>query len=199
MFLVSDLLVELASGDDFAARQWFYATPDWYYHRPRHQTLLRPTHDFYQLVDPDLRPICQFLHRKGLVTTPSCQGHFHSAAHLRHVYAELRAQEHAIRNGGQLVRDSENQSPALFRNPHYQLPWPTFEAFRDQVAPSQQHGTLGILVSTLPLSPTTIEENHWRIDSGDHQLTLAVHAPNPESQSLAWRQIHTLLRRLPLN
>src|SRR5262249_20831239 len=130
----------------FPLRRWYYANPLWYYHTPATQHSLRTDAQFYELVDPDLRELCQALLAAGLFTPPSCQGHFCPRHRFERVWDELSREAETVRGSGLTVRDSETDCPYRFQAVDYQLPWRSFDAFLHQAYPHQNHGYIGIAI-----------------------------------------------------
>lgn len=188
---------------EFPVRQWFYATPLWYFHRPAITHRLQPNARFWQLVDPSLREICRAILRAGLLTTPSCQGHYYPRSHFASVWRSLDESTRAVRNGGAWVRDSETDQPVLFRDPLFALPWKRFEDFFIDAAAHQSAGYLGL---ALPRARTALADllaqdsyctNAARIERdaelsdrlGVHLFGIHVAAPNPEQRDAEWTSL----------
>lgn len=190
----------------FSSRRWLYASPSWYYHRPAPIPPLRIDRCFYELMDPDLRPLCSMLHGAGVATAPSCQGHFHRMRYFRDVWDELQSQRDAIRHGGLTVRDSETEIAYRFHDPRYQLPWRGFDDFYSDVAAQQQGGYIGVRV---PLQRWRLwgrllrevhGQSHARFTAAlapmgeAYTLHIHVRAPSPELQTRAWSDVTRHLR-----
>lgn len=213
--LLTNLHADLLPHRRWGVRKWFYASPLWYYHGPSPDHRVQADSQFYALMDPNLRPLCRLLHQAGVRTTPSCQGHFYPREHFQRVWGQITRDAAAITQAGLPVRDSETGRLYLFRNPAYTVPWPTFEAFHDQVALHQTTGYLGIL---LPRERSELYESFL---AGGHRsrtsamlfdpylgrllasyvFHLFVHTPNPEQQARQWRYltdlVHSALVRVP--
>ena len=187
----------------FPLRRWFYANPLWYYHTPATQHRLRTDAQFYELVDPALRELCQVLLAAGLCTTPSCQGHFYPRQRFERVWDELSREADSIRDSGLVVHDSETDCPYQFQSPQYQLPWPDFAAFLDQAFPHQNHGYIGIAVPTdrqrlvKQLQSDRYQSPPVRIEP-DQDLSVALEQPifsvyvdakSPEERDAAWQDV----------
>lgn len=144
--ITTSLRAEIVPQREFALRRWFYASPLWYYHGQGINNELNLDQTFYQRVDPDLRDLCKLLHAAGVRTTPSCQGHFYGREHFEKTWDELEREEALIQTSGLPVKDCETDEALIFRTSSYQLPWPRFADFYDQVVVDQTKGYLGILV-----------------------------------------------------
>jgi hypothetical protein len=131
---------------EWPLRKWYYANPHWYYHRKGADGEIVANPKFYQLVDPDLRPVCHLLNRAGLQTTPSCQGHFFERSRFGTIWQVLKREEALIRDEGLVVKDSETDREALFADSNYQLPWKDFDGFFAEAGDHQGTGYLGIVV-----------------------------------------------------
>lgn len=193
---------------EFPLRKWFYVTPLWYYHAPSLQHHLNRDPNFYELVDPLLRDLCFLLQRAGLYTTPSCQGHFYVRGRFEKIWADLKRDEAAIREGGLIVKDSETDQAYLFQNPAYALPWESFEQFYHETDAHQNKGYVGIVippdrVELLETLQTCRFESPCARIAFDPQLTatlgqplLGVHVEPPTrlQRDAAWQAITTYFR-----
>src|SRR5438105_3376368 len=112
--VITGLRADLVPHRQWALSRWFYANPIWYYHRRSAAHELRAEGKFYQLVDPMLREVVRLLNDAGLRTTPSCQGHSYPKERFEQVWSELKREEPAIRDGGLVVKDCENEQEYLF-------------------------------------------------------------------------------------
>jgi hypothetical protein len=144
--VISTLRADLVPQREMAIRKWYSASSCWYYHRRALPGEHESSRRFYQLVDPQLRNICRLLHRNGIHTTPSCQGHFHDREHYQKIWESLEREEQLIRAQGVVVRDSGGGREFVFRACTYELPWPNFEQYYSLVAVEQTQGFLGILL-----------------------------------------------------
>jgi hypothetical protein len=142
---ITGLRADIVPHRQWAVSKWFYANPIWFYHRRGTDEQVVPDRTFYQLVDPELRPLCKALHQVDLHTTPSCQGHFYGRERFEQIWHELQREAMVIRNAGLLVRDSETQAPYRFADAQYQLPWPSFDSFYGRAHTHQGTGYIGIL------------------------------------------------------
>ncbi len=133
-------------------RKWYYAqrrdgaAPLWYYHVPAREH--RPSDDprFYDLVDPPLRRLCRLIHAAGLMTTPSCAGHWYLRERFVRIWDELQQNADVIRGVGLTVLDSETGQCGVFREPAYRLPWRDFDEFFWRAAALQRRGYIGIAI-----------------------------------------------------
>jgi hypothetical protein len=131
---------------EWPIRKWFYANPLWYYHRRGQDNEVIANRKFFSLVDPDLRAVCHLINSAGLMTTPSCQGHFYDRNRFENIWTVLKREEMLIGADGLIVKDSETDREALFADDAYLLPWADFEGFYAQAADHQGTGYLGILI-----------------------------------------------------
>jgi hypothetical protein len=161
---VFGLRADIVPHRDWAVSRWFYTDPIWYYHRRSAAHEICTTGKFYQLVDPELREVCQLLNHAGIRTTPSCQGHSHPRQRFEEIWKVLKRDEHGIRDAGVVVKDCENDQPYLFRDIHYVLPWPSVDAFYNEAAAHQNVGYLGVII------PPHLEALASRLEAG-HSLT----------------------------
>jgi hypothetical protein len=117
--------------------------PDWYYFSKKKTANTISNSEFIASVDEPLRELVQFLHSKGIKTTPSCSGHHISSRNFKAIYEELEKDRHAIRNGGLKIKDIESGKLFLYKDAKYELPWNEKE-FIEQAGIYQQNGVLGI-------------------------------------------------------
>ena len=186
-----------------AIRKWYSASPLWHFHRRAFPGEIETSRRFYHAVDPDLLELCRLLHREGIHTTPSCQGHFHSRSHFEEVWEELRREQRLIQTVGLPVTDSESGREFLFRASKFELPWATFDEFHQQASSRQREGFLGILlprdrhalVSKLHRHPFRSRRAFIAFDGGLSCLLggslfyATVLANDPEECSRSWRAI----------
>jgi hypothetical protein len=142
-------------------------------------------------VDPALRPLVLTLHRRGIRTLPSCEGHFSRptpkgrpdpALLLRS--RDLRAQAPLIRGPGLLMQDVE--SGALWRvvDPAYKLP--SFPEMVENHAAQEGSGYIGIMIPyriQLRWSP------YIQTQANAERLDIRVKAPNAATQHRVWARI----------
>jgi hypothetical protein len=192
---ITGLCSGLIPREEFPARQWFYATPLWYYHRPSRQMPTRLGPDFYKLVDRELKPLCLLLHSHGLQTTPSCQGHFYPKGHFQKVWNTIRRECELIHGPGLRVCDAETGRFYLFQDRDYSLPWAEFSAFHNDALGERGQGYLGIwapdrFIDALLANkaPHPCIRFHTARHAGHSLalLTILVSAQSPAERTLAW-------------
>jgi hypothetical protein len=200
---IHGLDARLVAGREFPLRKWFYAGRAWYYHRPATQHRLRVDHQFFELVDAALRPLCKLVLEAGLCTTPSCQGHFLGREYYAGVWREITREQDAVRREGLIVRDCEDEKQYRWRDPEFVLPWPSFDAFYDDVSQMQSRGFIGIavphekrrLIATLRASPYADGAGRVAADDeltallGQPLFSATVDAKSPKERDLAWKAI----------
>ncbi len=215
---MKDLEVGLVPREEFASRQWFSAraskatpagVPVWYYHRPGRPLPMRIQSDFYSRIDPHLRDLCLSFHQAGIATLPSCEGHFHPREYFLAVWDELQWHCDAIRDSGLKLVDSESEERVVFANPTYELPWPSFPAFYEDLGTTQPGGYLGIALRpqdrklAKELSSHSLGEPraHLSLQQPWDSSWIAVAAvyvdPTcPEDVGRQWSAVHSYFRRL---
>jgi len=189
--------------------KWYYANPHWYYSRRGNAGEIVANRRFYQLVDPDLRPVCHLLNTAGLQTTPSCQGHFFERSRFETIWAVLSREQDLIRTGGLIVKDSETDREALFQDPQYQLPWNDFDAFYAQAGEHQGTGYLGILVPPERIDLADRFRQNYRTEAaelsedrelgdelGGQMFQLKLRTTGPAQRSEEWRRFTEWVRDL---
>lgn len=207
MQVVDDLEVGLIPREQFAKRQWFSASPLWYYHRVGRPMARRMSREFYSLIDEHLRDVCLMLHGAGLSTLPSCEGHFHDAKYFAGVWEHLQREQDAIRVEGLPVRDSEAEIDVLFRSDAYQLPWASFADFYSDLTATQPGGYLGIglgpdfrhvarELNRYPYRETGASITLERPRPGFWIAAAYVDPQSPEDVQRLWRNVTSHLKRL---
>ncbi|HKQ49794.1 MAG TPA: hypothetical protein VJZ71_17100 [Phycisphaerae bacterium] len=200
---VSNLDARIIAHRLFPLRKWYYASPLWYYHAPAREHCLRTDSHFYELVDPVLRELCKTLLDAGLMTTPSCQGHFYPRARFERVWDELVRESGAICNGGLVVHDCESDRSYHFASDSYRLPWRDFETFYYEADRHQNEGYLGIMfppaladmarrleAAFLPDVPARIEQDvELTRLLGQPLVGVYVSPASPDERDRAWRKV----------
>ena len=194
---------------DWPLSKWFYANPHWYYHLRQPEKQIVPNRKFYQLVDPELRPVCHLLNSAGLQTTPSCQGHFFERSRFEMIWDVLQREETLIRGDGLIVKDSETDRKALFQETDYSLGWKDFDAFYAQAGDHQGTGYLGILVPPERKELATAFYQAYRTEAaelsedrelgrmlGGDMFQLIVQTKGPAERSEEWRRFTEWVRDL---
>src|SRR5687767_137326 len=74
--------------------------PLWYYFMERHtEHTIRYRH-FFESIDQPLKELVNFLHSRGVPTTPSCAGHHKSALNFHKTFDALESDCEEIRTAG---------------------------------------------------------------------------------------------------
>jgi hypothetical protein len=131
---------------EFPLRTWYSSSSAWYYHQPGRDRHINATRRFYRQIDRDLRELCHLLHEAGIITTPSCSGHWHERSHFENIWDSLKRQEHLIKTTGLDVTESESGRTHRFRSTEYHLPWSRLAEFYDQTVRQQSSGYIGVLI-----------------------------------------------------
>jgi hypothetical protein len=207
---MSDLRADLVPHHEWAIRRWFYANPIWYYHRRSAQHEICAGGRFYQLVDPELRELCQVLNDAGIRTTPSCAGHSYPRSRFEQIWQELSREAPLIRTTGLVVKDSENDRPYLFHQSDYELPWPGFDAFYREAGAHQDIGYLGLILPPRAHGLTPDLADSLRDDprieirreaildaplKGD-VVSIIVNTADPQPRRMAWGRVTDEARQL---
>jgi len=123
--------------------------PAWYYfmEKQNDNTITNP--GFVSSVDPALKEMVQFLHKRGISTTPSCSGHELGTETFIKIYDSIERDRYAIKTNGLLLTDIESSNKYLFRDSMYELPW-TKRGFVDQGINYQLNGIIGLRLAHRP-------------------------------------------------
>ena len=115
----------------------------WYYAAPRtHSPADIDNPDFLESVDEPMRPLVEWLHKRGVQTGPSCAGHRISPEGFRTIWEGLCSDAERIRGAGLPLKDIENDDLYVMRNQGYELPWADFREFLSQASAHQPIGYL---------------------------------------------------------
>ena len=117
-----------------------------YYHQPGLTVGAAQEPQFYEQVDPALRELCRMLHRQGIHTTASCEGHDHDQKYFEQRWEGLCAEAEKIKRGELVVIESQTGSKYRFSDPGYQLPWDNLQGFLDDSLGHQSNGYIGIVL-----------------------------------------------------
>ena len=114
----------------------------WYYAKESDGIYQVPTgKDFVETVDEELKEVVQFLHEKGIPTTPSCAGHFLKTEDYDSIYEDLLDQCKAINTKGIEFIDPVSDEITYIEDSDYKLPW-NRSSFIER---GMGHGHMGIL------------------------------------------------------
>jgi hypothetical protein len=152
---------EFIAHEEFHTGKWLLPVkrPSWYYFKKgkiRHRITSRK---FYKSVDPPLKNLVAFLHKKNITTTPSCSGHHKNEKDFRKIYDALKEDETEIKNEGLEMEDIESGKKLVFRNKKYKLPW-TKKEFLKGVMHYQGKGILGIQLKKNDKRKTNLLDIH---------------------------------------
>lgn len=117
--------------------------PSWYYFVKRKSANVITAKQFIKTVDPALRKLVAWLHKRKIKTTPSCSGHHLHEKDLVEIYRNLEKDAETIRTTGLWLTDAESGKKFYFSNKHYSLPW-TLTEFKTKVIAYQKNGVLGM-------------------------------------------------------
>jgi hypothetical protein len=115
----------------------------WYYFVKKRNRNVITSKNFLASVDEPLRELVNFLHKKGIRTTPSCAGHFLNEKDIEKVYRSLIRDGLKIRNGGLKLKDMQTGEEYCYREKTYTLPWNKTD-FTKRLNKYQHRGVLGI-------------------------------------------------------
>ena len=124
--------------------------PVWHYWTPRTTPHLGERVDL-ATVDPLLRNMVAFAQARGVLTTPSCEGHFFDAAWFDAAYRGLLADAPLLRAGALPMQDVE--SGAVIRPRVAGWTPPPYVETRDAVAANNGKGQIGFSFSDVPSFP----------------------------------------------
>jgi hypothetical protein len=181
--------------------------PVWHYWTPREKPHLGERVDL-ATVDPLLRGMVAFAQARGVLTTPSCEGHFFDAAWFDAAYRGLLADVPQIRAGTLWMQDVESGALYRPRIPGW-LP-PPYAETRDAVAANNGKGQVGFSFpeAVLPRygecfarSVAPFAEAYAERRGPRTVVTVVVRGSDPDDLRRRWagveRALHGVLRGVP--
>jgi hypothetical protein len=142
----SQITPDLIPHSEFHKGIWLLSAkrPSWYYFKKQKNRNRKITNrNFIASVDPPLKKLVSFLHKRGITTTPSCSGHNMRDRNFEIIFPDLEKDEEEIKAEGLEMKDVETGESFLFKDPTYHLPW-TKEEFVNALSLYQHKGVLGI-------------------------------------------------------
>jgi len=150
--------------------------------------------NFLRTVDPALRPLVSWLHQHGIPTGPSCAGHDIGTYGFEDIYAGLERDAEAIQTTGLLLRDPETGEDYIFQDRDYELPWASFEEFRQKADEHQPVGWLPFY-TTDPRVELALGMRHgFEIKpTGENSYGVKTTGENPNAWDEAFRDLRGAL------
>lgn len=142
-----------------------------------------------QTLDPDLRDLVLYLHREGVRTLPSCQGHFGwCPQRVRQAARDLAAQEPLLRRG-LTMRDVEGGRPLHVQASHWRAP--SERVLLDGVRRWEGVGYLGVICpdDARWICPRLRRMEHAVIQPVGRRINIWVTAPNQTRQTATWARV----------
>jgi hypothetical protein len=200
---MSRLVAKVVGPHRFAAYRWLVPVgvphpSGWHYGLRRGQGPSSPVYRGSMRVDPetldaDLRELVTGLHRVGVATLPSCQGHFGwCAERIKQAARDVAGQESLIHRG-LVMRDIEDGSRVMVRDPSWRAP--SVRQLAEGVENIEGIGYLGI-VSPPPWMVSSVVP-FTRLNRHRGRLDVWVKAPNARAQRRAWDRLTSTLLNGP--
>jgi hypothetical protein len=179
---------------DFAAYRWLVPVgvehpSGWHYGLRRRRPHPGSAQVDARTLDPDLRELVLRLHREGVRTLPSCQGHFGwCPRRVQQAARDLAAQEPLLRRG-LLMRDVETGVVYRARDAAWRAP--SERTLLDGVRRWEGVGYLGVICpdDARWTCPHLRRMEHAVIQPVGRQINIWVTAPNQRRQTAAWRRV----------
>ncbi len=125
-------------------RRWFSATGRWSYHVKRDEK--ERSDEAYEKGDDNLKGVCYFLHRFGVKTAASCEGHFYKKDFFEQMWKDLVKEKKVIKTKGLRMVEQEMNQSMIYYDKSFELPWKSFYHFYNQARQYVKKGYLGILI-----------------------------------------------------
>ncbi len=172
--------------------------PNWYYFVKKKCEHKTSSTKFLKSVDGPLRELVKFLHRKKIVTTPSCAGHHIGEKNFDSVYSSLEKDKKHILNGGLRLKDVETGKIYLFADKKFQLPW-SREEFIEKVSDYQEYGVLGIKFGRkkkLKEKVLQLRIDGVKIKEEDKTVFIFTHEKKLGSNTHKWSEITKAIKKV---
>lgn len=189
---------------DFHKKDWWILSrpgPVWYYHSPRSSSCPVSSRVWLDTVDVPLRPLVSWAHRHGLSTTPSCAGHQVERAAALRLFDQLQRDALFIARTGIVAINVETAEKRKLIDPHYVLPWTTYDDFFNELVSHQLEGYIALSGNAALLRQVHAQLQHYMMTHTQHvtiryngpMLEFWVKADSSAHQSWHWNRIWRLL------
>ena len=163
----------------FHRGRWI-STPEtnWYHFVPCLREYEIPADkSFYKSLDPEFKKLVPYLHIMGVITTPSCAGHFETPEHYEERYHALVKEAKKITTTGTVFVDPETHTEYYYKEANYKLPFDKHE-FVEGMTEYAKNGVLGLVNPTEQLVNAIMEIEHEALNvSSDGQIMLIETSP----------------------
>ncbi|MCE9540415.1 MAG: hypothetical protein K8R85_14540 [Bacteroidetes bacterium] len=163
--------------------------PNWYYFKEQKNRNIITNSDFSKNVDGPLKELVNYLHKKGIKTTPSCAGHHIHEKNFEKIYDSLKQDKKDICKNGLVLEDSESGKIYIYKNKKYQLPW-SKKIFLKGVMLYQQKGVIGIKLRNKKLRKKILKLNISEVKIKEKDSILFIFTANKNGNNLSnWKKI----------
>lgn len=177
---------------------WFAPSDhqDWYYYAPRKNISFDKNSEFiYKTLDNNLKDIFFITSKKGYTTLPSCEGHFHTPQIIKNKYNSIIKDFVKITTGSFLLKEIESNKNYKYFNKNYELPWHSFNHFKNDVEKNMSVGYFGI-VNPVGIKPMELKNIIFDIETiNNHKLLhIIINNNRPEDIIKNWKVVYNILK-----
>jgi len=149
----------------------------------------------FETLDNNLKDIFKLVSNKGYVTLPSCEGHFHSDKSIKHKYNCVLNDFIKITTDKFHVKDIESDKLYYYNNSNYNLPWQSFDEFKNEIKNNMNVGYFGI-VNPKGLQEIELDEIKFDFEKvGNYNLLhITVNNLNKNSIPKNWNLVYNILK-----
>lgn len=116
----------------------------WYYYKLRDSSDFDIKYkNFNKSLDKELIDVVNFLSKKGILTTPSCTGHFSAYPYYEKIFNLIKSDEEKIKGEGCYFFDYEKGKYYFYQNDNYKINF-ELEEFCETAMEHQKSGVIGL-------------------------------------------------------
>jgi hypothetical protein len=116
----------------------------WYYYKLRDKNNFDIKYkNFSKSLDKELIDIVNFLYNKGIITTPSCAGHFSDISYYEKIFDLIKKDEKKIKDDGCYFFDYETGKYYFYQNNYYKINF-ELDEFCETAMEHQKSGVIGL-------------------------------------------------------
>jgi hypothetical protein len=170
--------------------------PNWYYFKEQKRKNIISNKDFLQSVDGPLKELVEYLHKKGIKTTPSCAGHQINEKNFEKIYDSLKEDKKDICNNGLVLEDCESGKVYIYKNKKYQLPW-SKKNYLKEVMEYQKEGVIGIKLRNKKLRKEVLKIKIPKVKIKKKNTVLLIFTKNNNGNNRSkWKRITKKIKQI---
>ncbi len=169
---------------------------DWYYYTPRNKISYNSQTDLiYKTLDDNLKKLFKLVSSKRYLTLPSCEGHFHTEKSIKSKYNSIIKDFIKITTDNLLIQDIESTKKYHYSNINHQLPWNSFEKFKDEISKNMSVGYFGI-VNPIGSFPKQLDAITFDLEKDGSNQLLHITVNNSQEKDIEgnWDKVFYILK-----